>query len=451
MSRKELDRLLIDYAGENIDFADYISDMTLIKSDHSGKNEYRKIIKNAIRNVRRGDGFIGYKETPVAVRGAEIVLEKASNFLDEKNLEKALEIFQVVLEEMVPFLQEADDSDGVIGDVIRDAFAGLSYCAEESKNSDFRKKLFDYLLKESEHKNYVGWNDMIWHFLSIAGYMVESLEEKEKIFKQIDDIEKRCRVTGDLFNYDYEEALKIKMSVLERLVDDKEVEVFLNQNLDCTSFREQAIERAIKKKDYKLANKLALDGLAQDKAKGLYGLVIKWKKYLLQIAKKHKDILDIKKYLLELFFDTSELAYYEEYKKKFSYREWEQESQKIFDMIKQSKNGQLISILPEIYIREKQWQNLLNYVKNNNSFWSLDKFASELVMHYPDEVIHLYETVINEQLAPQIGREKYIFLCRYIRRFQKLTDKERTKQMVLTLLEKYKNRPAMCEELIKVL
>jgi hypothetical protein len=90
-------------------------------------------------------------------------------------------------------------------------------------------------------------------------------------------------------------------------------------------------------------------------------------------------------------------------------------------------------------------------VKNNNSFWSLDKFASELVMHYPDEVIHLYETVINEQLAPQIGREKYIFLCRYIRRFQKLTDKERTKQMVLTLLEKYKNRPAMCEELIKVL
>ena len=174
MSKEDLNSIFVDYASRDPDFADHIFARRTLRAPSSEKNQYRQIIRNAVDAVRGRHGFIGYWQASKAVNGAEIVLDKAREFLAKKQPAKALPIFQIVLEEMVPLIQEADDSNGCIGDVIGWSFQGLSECAQQAKDLAFRKELFDYLFKESNHSRYEGWNDWRWELLTIAAEAVET-------------------------------------------------------------------------------------------------------------------------------------------------------------------------------------------------------------------------------------------------------------------------------------
>jgi len=130
-------------------------------------------------------GFIGYWQVSKAVRGAEMVLDKAEEFISRSNAKKAFPIYQSILEEMVLLLQNADDSNGEIGSVIEEAFEGLSICARLAKGG-LRKKLFDYFFDEFEHKRYEGWSDWKWNFLEMAAQMAAVPDEQERLFKKLD-------------------------------------------------------------------------------------------------------------------------------------------------------------------------------------------------------------------------------------------------------------------------
>ncbi|PIW63278.1 MAG: hypothetical protein COW13_02050, partial [Candidatus Omnitrophica bacterium CG12_big_fil_rev_8_21_14_0_65_50_5] len=186
MPREEINAALLDYAGREPDFVDHVLARRTLKAVSSGKDQYRRIIQNAVDAARGRDDFIGYGQTSRAVDGAEMVLNKAQEFLAKKKPVEALLIFQTVLEDMIPLLQEADDSDGYIGDVIDQSFQGLSECAGQAKDPAFRKELFGYLLKEAGHKRYQGWNSWRWKLLTISGETVKTPDERDELFGKID-------------------------------------------------------------------------------------------------------------------------------------------------------------------------------------------------------------------------------------------------------------------------
>lgn len=451
MPREDLNAIITDYAGREPGIVDYISARRAIKAPSSDKEEYRQIIQNAVDAVRGRHGYIGYWQASRAVNGAEMVLDKTQEFVEKHQPARALAICQCVLEEMVPLLQEADDSNGSIGDVIGQAFHGLSECARQAKDAVFRKELLGYLLRECGHKRYEGWSDWRWELLTIAGEVVQTRQEQEKLFSRIDEVEDKYSYKSDWSRYDYERATVIKMAVIERLGTKEDAEAFLDQHLDCTPLREHAIERARKCKNYLLAKKLALDGLAQDKARGLPGLISKWERHLLDIAVVQKDHSEIKKYALRFFMDTNDFTFYDRYKRCFTHKEWPQEAQNIIDRIRHSKDGRNYALaLPQIYVREEYWQNLMNYVRKSNSPGTLEEFTKYLSPHFSEELAKVYEKVITEKLAPQMGRGNYQYLCRFLRRFRKMGHKDRVTKLVAELSEKYRNRPAMLEELGRV-
>jgi len=447
MSPRELRATLTDYAARDTNLVDHVFASRVLKAPASGKEQYRRIIRDSINTVRDRHGYVGYWQARHAVGGAEKVLEKAEDFLVSKGPAKALLVFQCVLEEMVPFLQVADDSNGDIGGVIGQAFEGLTKCAAQAKTSAFRGKFFDYLLTECGHKRYEGWSEWRWDFLEIAAGIIKTAEERDRLWTKIDEIEKKHGKEGGWFKYDHERALRIKLSMISRTGTDKEAEEFLNQHLDCTPFREQAIEKAIQKKDYDLAEKLAKEGLEQDQARGLPGLVDRWRKRLLDIAQLRRDPQSIKKYALELFLDLGDLEYYREYKKRFDSCEWPQEAEKVIHLVRRSQNGRGFLSLPHIYIEEKQWPELLAYVEKANNPWTLEEFSKHLVSRYPDEIAGAYEKAAVEVLAPPTGRGNYQVLCRFLGRMRKLGFKDRVQRIISELSEKYKNRPALLEEL----
>lgn len=454
MPREDLNAIITDYAGQDPGIVDYISARCAVKTLSFDKEEYRKIIQDAVDAVRGRHGYIGYWQASRAVNGAEMVLDKAREFLEKQQQARALPICQCVLEEMVPLLQEADDFNGSIGDVIGWAFQGLSECArqtKDAKDAGFHKELLGYLLKECGHKRYEGWSDWRWEFLDIAGEIIQTSQEQEKLFNRIDEVEDKYSYKGDWSRYDHERATIIKMAVIERLGTKEDAEAFLGQNLDCTPLRERAIEQALKCKDYLLAKKLALDGLTQDKARGLPGLISKWEQHLLDIAEAQKDHPEIKKYALRLFLDSNDFTFYGRYKRCFTNKEWPQEARSIIERIRNSKDGRNYALaLPQIYVREKYWQDLMDYVRESSSPGTLESFTKYLSPHFSEDLAEVYERVIIENLAPQMGRGNYQYLCRFLRRFQKIGHKERVAKLVKDLSEKYRNRPAMLEELSRV-
>ena len=109
-----------------------------------------------------------------------------------------------------------------------------------------------------------------------------------------------------------------------------------------------------------------------------------------------------------------------------------------------------MSTLPEIYVREELWDDLLAYVQGSKTEGALERYADRLVKRFPDEIIVIYEKVITDILAPRVGRKHYGYLCRFLRRMQKLSDKSRVQRLVAQLSTKYYNRPALLEELRRV-
>jgi len=225
----------------------------------------------------------------------------------------------------------------------------------------------------------------------------------------------------------------------------------LGRHLDCTSLRERAITRALQHKDYTSAGKLALDGIEQDKVRKFLGLVSMWEGHLLKIAEAQKNRVEVKKYALKLFLDSGDFSFYGRYKSCFTSEEWPREAKKIIDRIRRSEDSRKYwSILPQIYIREERWRDLMDFVREANSPGALEEFTGDLAPHFPEELAEVYERVIVEKLAPPVGRGKYQYLCRFLRRFQKMGHKDRVTKLVAELSEKYFNRPAMIEELRSV-
>ena len=220
MPREELNAIITDYAGREPDIVDYISARRAVKAPSSDKEKYRQIIRDSVDAVRGRHGYIGYWQASRAVSGAELILDEAQKFLEKDQPSRALPICQCVLEEMVPLLQQADDSNGSIGDVIGEAFQSISGCAQQvrdGKDTDFRNELLEYLLKECGHERYEGWSDWRWEFLAIAGNVVHSPEERAKLFSRIDEVEDKHGYKGDWSRYDHERATVIKMAVIEPL------------------------------------------------------------------------------------------------------------------------------------------------------------------------------------------------------------------------------------------
>lgn len=450
MPRKSLDAVVLEYAGQEPDFADYISAKNTLKAPKSEKEKFRRIIKDTVRAAMGRHGFIGYWQCCKAVEGARMVLDKARALVSGEKYEDALPIYQCLLEEMVPLLQNADDSNGNIGGIIDQTFEGLSICARTAKDKSFKQKMLDYLFDEFENKRYDGWSDWKWSFLEMAAEMVDSPKDQERLFKKLEGSRRPPKQENDrLSEYDEETILKIKLRVLERCKGQNEAESFLKEHLQYPAMRQQAIERAFKRKDYISVRALAAEGISLDKQRNFAGLVNEWVIWMLRTAEAEENIPETKQYALRLFLDTSDFDYYGRYKKCFAKSEWDPEVENVINLIK--KSGRYYEgTLGQVLIQEAKWDDLLRLVRQNAKSHMLDAYQKYLSARFPKELIEIYEKVIMEELAPLVGRGSYQRLCQFLRQMKKLGAEDRVKTLTEELRAQYKNRPAMLEELQEV-
>lgn len=443
----ELKEIVRKYALEDIEFRNALL-IRFIPKENAGssKHLYRRIIKESLRSDMDRHDFIDYWSGSRAVRGINELLEQADEMLESGQLEQAVLIYQTAIEETVPALQYADDSNGDFGDVIRWSFERLEEAAHKVKKDPFRKDLMDYCFSQSLSENYEGWSDWQWDFIRIASRLANK-DEIEIVFRKIDELLKKELVQNKAYDkYDLEQAARIKLDIIKQHKGDAEAMKFVYENLEYTPMRRSAIEVAMDAKDYVLAKNLANDGIKLDTKRGWPGLVNEWMERLYEISKKEKDIDNIRKYAECLFFEGRDFEYYDSIKKTYSAKEWKTRVDSLIKRLKGARIG-YYSTYAEIYIKEKRWGDLLSLVKNNISPQVIESYRKYLEKYFPNELILLYEQVVRKMLEQTTGRKTYQVACRMLKQIKKLGAENKVRSIIKELKEAHKNRRALLEEL----
>jgi len=412
------------------------------------KGTFRKIVKSSLRSGKNRDGFIDFWSGRRAVAGIDDLFATAEEMLHKKQLENPIHIYQVAIEETVPALQYADDSNGEMGDVIRYSFEKMKECATKIHDEKIRKNFLKYCLQQSTDANYDGWSDWQWDFIRISSLLITE-EEMGILFAKMDEIIKK-KSERDTFDhhFDDDQSAEIKLQILKRLKGKKEAIEFIDKNLERTPIRKEALEFAFGEKDYARAKKMANDGIVLDTKRKWPGLVYDWMEWLYKIACEENNTNDIIKNATDLFLGANRenFVYYEKLKSLYAVDDWKKQVDELIRSLEKTRFS-YYGTYAEIYIREERWEDLLALVEKHLSLDIIDSYRKYLEKYFPDELVVLYEKTIRKTLEQTIGRGVYVECCRMFQRMKKLGAQERVQELLTEFKQTYKNRRAFLEEI----
>ncbi len=403
------------------------------------------LIRTFIRKNSDRYGFVNYGDADEAVRGAYLVLEKASIALKQNKMVHAVELALCVTQEMTDLLQYADDSDGVIGEVIDESLYFINEIIEDEDLSSVDKEsIFGRLLEESTNNRYKGWPDWRLNFLEKCSWLAHTSDLRSKLEKHLLSISESAAGDTWTVNYLTERINLIRYNMVEEYDGQKKAQEFLEQNLQYSSFRKMAIETSMTNKEYDNVIKLALDG--EEKDKSLPGLVDQWKRYRYKACQLSGKLDEQRGIATDFILDGS-FEYYKELKKTYAAEEWSSVYPKIIFMLEDKKKTYM-NIYTSILIEEGEKQKLLEYVKGTPS--SVESYYKHLIPEFKEEVYAVFWQFIGQKAARAGNRRDYQQVCAVIRNLKKAGGKEQASEIRQTLYAQYANRPAFRDELSRV-
>lgn len=219
---------------------------------------------------------------------------------------------------------------------------------------------------------------------------------------------------------------------------------FIKQNIKYSSFREMAIENAMKEQSFDYASRLALEGEEQDK--GYPGLVKKWKEYRYRIYEQSGRLDEQREIAIDFILNGS-YEYYKKLKKTYSLKEWADVCSKVINLLEvQKKTYQ--DVYTSILVEEGKMDKLLEHIKHDPP--SVERFYKHLVPEFSDEVFVLFRKHIEVTAANVNSRHGYKRVCDIIRNLKKAGGEKQAQEIKAMLIAKYVNRPALRDELSRV-
>lgn len=403
------------------------------------------LIRTYIRNNSDKHGFVGYRDIFDAVKGAAMVLEKARCAFEKNKTMHAVELVLCVMQEMVDFLQGADDSDGIIDGMIEESLFFIDEVIDDGELSPIHtESLFVKLIEEATNKRYEGWTDWRLDLLRRCAELADTPNLRNKLENLLLSMVESEKGDSWSVNYFAERVNLIKYQMVEEYDGQKKALQFIEQNLQYSTFRKMAIENAMKKKDYDLVIKLTLEGEKNDKS--WPGLVNDWKKYQYKAFSLSGKLDEQRGLALDFILDGS-FEYYKELKSTYDAGEWLSVYPKIIFLFENQKKT-YENVYTRILIEEEEKQKLLEYLKGRPS--SVENFYKYLIPEFKEEVYALFVQYIEQTAARASNRRDYREVCAIIRNLKKAGGEEQALEIKQKLFSKYTNRPAFRDELTRV-
>ncbi|MBC3796006.1 SWIM zinc finger family protein [Acetobacterium tundrae] len=402
----------------------------------------KRLMESIVRKYQGRSGYIEYQEADEFAAEMEELLEAAN---DTEDCCLSMDIASMLLIEAVEAFQYADDSDGSIGQLVSAGIDTIGTIVTDYADLDIELKgeMLEKLLKLSDESGFDGWEDFRIDLLQIGIKFadVESLRNKlqQKIEATIG------KLSDDPYKqYTVEALLRIELEIKSRYGTKAEVDEFIRQNLNYSSFREALIDKCIKEKDFQRVIELALEGEKKDQDHA--GLVVRWKKIRYTAYKQLSHKKEQQQLAKELFLDGN-FEYYQELKALNTGNETAL-YQSLKQELKALKNWRGRELYRTLIVDAKDLDAIMDFVRENPQ--SIETYAGMLKEKFKDEVIEIYQAYIKGAAGAARNRRDYQGVCRIIKQYNKIAGKKNQDTIIQELVAFYKKKPAFVDELSKV-
>jgi hypothetical protein len=293
---------------------------------------------------------------------------------------------------------------------------------------------FQKVLLEAAAKRYDGWSDMRFDLLGICAGWVTSSQERVQLEKFFDTVSLSSQ-------YDKEAVVLLRYDLIRKFDDEQAASEFLYHHRHFSRCRDMLLQEAMRTKQYRMAEELALEGERQDRE--FSGLVRQWKERLFAIYELCDEIDKLRIIARELAIQ-GDFTYYQKLKTSYEPKEWGQ----VYPAIHQAlslHSGYYANAYTAALIEEREFDKLLAYVQKEPR--RVLEFYRQLLPVYQEQVYELFCHFIMSSAANASNRSHYKHVCSHLRLLIKIGGKKIAAGLVGELLQQYPRKPAFRQEL----
>ena len=408
------------------DINNYIGQVDIIADRYMGRNHFISYYE--------ADGFISELE--------EIIDEDVRRMIDNGNYLSAFEVMNYIF--VLIGDVDMDDSDGDTG-MLADRIYQLWLELLVKVSSEEKRKMFDWFTSHLDGSVI----DYLEEY--IEQIIIEEFEEKEYEQAKLDFIEDmiaRSERKDSDWSRDYgvgKWAVRYLEMLQEKKASDEQIEEVCKRYWKNSSVRRYYVDICMKKKEYDHVLQILDECILLDKQyRGLISEYSEKKKeiYLLQ-GNRSAYIEQLWKLVLE--HEPGNLELYRELKKQYTADEWLVKREEIFGKLPAYAH------VEKLYKEEKLYDRLLVYVLNSPGLYALQEYEKVLKKEYPEQILNKYKDEVSKMAVHTSDRKNYAHLVSLLRKMQQIKGGSKlVEQIVAEWKIKYKNRPAMMDELRKL-
>ncbi|WP_312352201.1 SWIM zinc finger family protein [Sphingobacterium siyangense] len=462
ISSDELKAFIVQYSKKDSSFK---SDLELFFAEKDENFDIEKQIKDQIRKAIKTYSkheFIDYGSSGKLARELQKILMQGQYYLSKNNILNGSLLCMAYIQEVMPVITYADDSNGSIGDAIDSGISLLTDIAVQSP-VDLKEKIAVYLNKELQQDLYFDYGDFGYDMTDLYAQLCLDLSKIDDFLHFADVAIHKAR----LDRYDYRSSffIQIKASILQKGNRTEEVQQLIEQQIHLPQMRKVQVEKAIENERFEEAKELLVEGIRLAEEAQHPRVIRDWEETLLHIAVLQNDIPMVRSFTEKFAIGYSFSShYYNQWKNTYTSEEWRSVINDKINSIRAKSTGEkssyskhqdywLLNEIGPIYIEENMFDQLLALVQRQTDLETILNYHEHLYKLYPAELMKLYSFLLDQHAESANKRNAYQRLMDIVFAIFKDIPSGRETLLAQMLHWKmiYRYRPAMMDELTNIL
>ena len=407
-------------------------------------------IRERIATARRNGtnrGFIDYHGCIYVCDELVAILEDADKAIKTGHYAFAYSVTALVLINCAKLAGFADDSAGGVTDACEYVKTVLEkVCLAALSDSEEAEYIFTQALKDAQNKAFEGWDEFAYYLLVPAAGLATP-QNVQMLYDVLDAFNLRLSAQGH-FSWSLERDSLVRLAAKKAVEGEDAAQEFIEANIKYDSIRKIAIHDALNKKLFTLAETLCSDKVNQIKQKNqIYFWAKEWWELLFEIYTQSGNKSGQTELALDLLLAKQDTKYYPILKNLLlESGTWESVYKTLLlDLSKKLP----VHLYMEILSKEQELDLLLDQVKSDPR--QVFVYGKQLSVKFPQAIYTLCLDQIHLEATQANTRPKYTTVCNKIKNLFEFKGVAEAQSVITELKAKYPRRPAMVEELNKLL
>ena len=401
-----------------------------------------KIRERIATSIRREThrGFIDYHGCSNVCHDFLGILEDAEKSATAGYYALAYSQAALIQINLAKLASKADDSAGnitytrgIVTELLEKVSENVKYEPEEARY------IFLASAKDAQNKAFEDWTEFGYDLIEKTARLAGD-DTEQKMYEALDDLFSKSE--NEYTTWHHEHDALVRLEIIKATHGQIDAAEFIAKNMQYTSIRKIAIQNAISKGNFDIAEKLCFEKLSDDTPTSQWSQPCEWRYALYEVHEKAGNTIKQIETARDLLF-RYDAKYYEVLKKLLTERGlWSDEYNGLLTTIE--------SCLPypiymDIFSKEKEATRLFKAVQQYPS--EVFAYGKQLSKQFSQEIYAICMNEIHQQAEKADKRPRYKGVCSNIKRLFAFGGTLEAKCIIAKLIEKYPRRTAFVDEL----